>query len=540
MPPKKRLKCKATETSFEEVDSSTDDEDRDVFLVSPSPKKPQLRHNTPWIIKYAPQTTSEICINPTKLKQVKDALHRMKTHQLMTKVLVLVGPCGSSKSTTIKLLAKEITNLDVFNDSLIEYDESENIGRFLQSCKYKTQSVVLIEKLPNVYHEDTLREFRDAIRQWIFAGIELPPLVICISEFEYESDRAQVSYGLENNMTGDTLLSRELLSYPEVETIRFNPLATRFLKKTVYSILKNEGLTKLLSDTKFDAFLQELFKVGDIRSIILNLEMWVKFYKSGVDYNRENAIGIFHAIGKVIYSSKDFDGDVETINLKTVSQVLETLPEKNLSLLNLGLLENYHIYQDSSFDLSIAKHITNNLSVNDLSPFGEIGVRSTRIYLSKAGPKSSTSKLKMKFPRHFKVLKAMRKTATRLNEYRRYISPSSSIENLNLIDGYYMPLIYNRKYKTRYRYNRLGGKLNEIYADDDAPVIDDDYSCNHDYDQFQNDIDFAVNRQGDNGGDDTESDALSDEIEESPFEESSDDEFGSDAEIDLLISQGKL
>lgn len=532
MPPKKKFKCKAHEISFEDVDTSTDDENQDVFLVPPSPQKPHLQH-TPWLTKYAPRTTSEICINPTKLTQVKNALYRMKTRELKTKVLVLVGPCGSSKSTTIKLLAREINNADVFDDRLIEYDESENITQFLQSCKYKTQAVVLIEELPNVYHEDTLREFRDTIKHWIFAAVALPPLVICISEFEYESDRTQFFYGLENNMTSDTLLGRELLSYPEVETIRFNPLATRFLKKTVNSILKSEGLTKILNDAKFDSLLLELFKVGDIRSIILNLEMWVKFYKSGVDYNRENAIGIFHAIGKVIYSSKKFEGDVQTTNNKTVTQVMEMLPEKNLSLLNLGLLENYHIYQDSSFDLSIAESITNDLSLNELSPFGEVGVRSTRLYLSKAGPKSSTSKLKMKFPRHFKVLKAMRKTNTRLNEYRRYVSPESSIENLNLIDGYYLPLIYNRKRKTRYRYNRLGGKLHKIYADDD--VVVDDYQTSHEYDQFQNDIDLSVNRQE---GDD-KSDALSDQIEESPFEDS-DDGFGSDTEIDLLISQGKL
>lgn len=39
-------------------------------------------------------------------------------------------------------------------------------------------------------------------------------------------------------MTSDTLLGRELLSYPEVETIRFNPLATRFLKNGKFDLEK--------------------------------------------------------------------------------------------------------------------------------------------------------------------------------------------------------------------------------------------------------------------------------------------------------------
>lgn len=62
MPPKKKFKCKAHEISFEDVDTSTDDENQDVFLVPPSPQKPHLQH-TPWLTKYAPRTTSEICIN---------------------------------------------------------------------------------------------------------------------------------------------------------------------------------------------------------------------------------------------------------------------------------------------------------------------------------------------------------------------------------------------------------------------------------------------------------------------------------------------
>ncbi|KAI5965697.1 rad17 [Candida pseudojiufengensis] len=513
-PPRKR--CKIIESSFEEVDVSSEDEEVK-FSVPPSPTK---KSTTPqqWLDKYQPKTVSEICINPTKLKQVKDSLRKLINHEL--KLLILTGPCGSSKSTSIRLLANEFYKGDIFNDNIIEYDESEKIGRFLQNCIYKKDSIILIDELPNVYHNETLIEFRDALNQWIFTNDITPPLVLCVSEYEYESDNFdKVSYSIDNNMTVDTLLGREFLASPGVEVIKFNSIAVRFLKKTVTNVLKNEELGRMMNNPKFDEFLQDLYKVGDIRSIIFNLELWVKFHKSGGDYKREDAINIFHAIGKIIYSSKE--------DIDPIIQVIERYPEKNSNLLNLGLLENYHIYQDSKFDIKIAEEICNDLSTNDIIQYGETGMRSTRLNLDKAGPITGTSKLKMKFPRHFKMLKNIRKTHTQINSYRRYITPNVSFVDLNLIDGYFLPQIYNKIRKTRYRYNRLGGKFLEVYADENT--IDEQPITNYDYDQFQNDIDNKININD-------EEDELSDQIQESD----SDDDFASDIDFDFLISQGKL
>ncbi|KAI5955175.1 rad17 [Candida jiufengensis] len=509
-----RKRCKIIESSFEQIYHSSDEEQ--VFLVPPSPTKKTTSKQ--WLEKYQPKTASEICINPTKLKQVRDSLRKLINHQ--SKILVLTGPCGSSKSTTIKILANEFYNGDIFNDNITEYDETEKFGRFLQNCKYKQGSTILVDELPNVYHNETLMEFRDALKQWIYTNDVTPPLVLCVSEYEYESDDFnRLSYTIENNMNVDTLLGREILGAPGVEIVKFNSIATRYLKKTITGILKSEELGRLMNDSKFDQFLTELYKVGDIRSIIFNLELWTKFHKLGGDYNREDALNIFHAIGKIIYSSKEKDVD-------PVTQVIERYPDKNSDLLNLGLLENYHIYQDSNFDVKIAGDICNDLSINDIVSFGEVGMRSTRTNLEKAGPKVSTLKLKMKFPRHFKMLKNIRKAHTQINSYRRYITPTTSFSDLNLIDGYYLPQIYNSQKKTRYRYNRLGGKFLEVFADENTV---DEPITNYDYDQFQNDIDNKITT--------TEDEEMSDQIQES---DSDSDGFSSDDDIDYLISQGKL
>ena len=49
--------------------------------------------------------------------------------------------------------------------------------------------MILVEELPNIYHLETLKKFRDAIRDWIYQddnGFSLPPLIICLSEIEYD------------------------------------------------------------------------------------------------------------------------------------------------------------------------------------------------------------------------------------------------------------------------------------------------------------------------------------------------------------------
>ena len=118
-------------SSFDEISSDSQDSSSfEHWSIQPSPiKKSQttINNNQQWIDKYRPKTTSEICINPTKLKQVKESMMKMINKTSNTRVLVLSGPSGSSKSTTVKLLAEElITVRDAFDSVVVEYDELED------------------------------------------------------------------------------------------------------------------------------------------------------------------------------------------------------------------------------------------------------------------------------------------------------------------------------------------------------------------------------------------------------------------------------
>ncbi|RCK62358.1 Checkpoint protein RAD24 [Candida viswanathii] len=581
MPPRrKKIKVEVIESSSDEEVSleSQDLENFDHWSVPKSQKQtqsfqsflsfsstdsPQLRsqHPTPqpespishqWVDKYRPRYVSEICINPTKLKQVKDALRGMLNHTSRAKILVLSGPSGCSKSTTVRLLAEELLPRDsLFDSRVIEYTELEDFARFLQECRYKTGSVVLVEELPNVYHLETLGKFRDALKNWIYQDIpNLPPLVICLTEIEYNNGDEggfRSSYSIDNNLTVDTLLSKEISKLEEVENIKFNKIANRFLKKTVNRIIKDEQLIKSIGTPKLNGFLEEIFKIGDIRSIIHNLEIWVKNVTLNSEismdsYLRENSINLFHAIGKVIYSTTTAgNAEDDSVDMKSIEQVLSQYPEKNKDLLNLGLLENYHIYNDTRYDLNLASNIVDDLSLSDIITLGDVGVRSTRVNLRKV-PKNSNvpGKLKMKFPRHFKMNKMVRKTSNQINSYRRYISPKSSFEEINLVDGYFLPIIYNKRRTSGFRYNRLGGKFQEIYADEDIPV-EEEGGIIYEYDQFEIDIQNKINEELEV---DNSDDELSDPIEDSEQDNNNnnddddDDVFLSDSELDLLLTQG--
>ncbi|KAK6203440.1 Rad17 cell cycle checkpoint protein-domain-containing protein [Scheffersomyces amazonensis] len=550
--------------------------------------------NQQWSDQYAPKSIDDICINPQKLKQVKEVLYDMIYHPdalTSPRILILSGPAGSSKSTTVKLLANDLirSSQDNFgsynNDKWIEYmdiassdgfNQSNQFDEFMNDVKYRVGSnltVVVLEELPNIFHYETLIKFRNKLREWLYMDTRLPPLVICLTEVEYNNNDLGVtpsySYNIENNLTVDTLLGKELASNPKVKIVKFNSIANRYVRKTINNIMKYER--KVFSQIPvhtLNGFLDELVKLGDIRSILFNLQLWARNYvqrkERGVDdetyletsFIRENQINLFHAIGKIIYSSSEFANLADDKkDFYSIEQVLNSF--NNSALLNLSILENYGIYQNGNYEISIASEIVDDLSLNDLMIDGEaskdFGIRSTRNKLRSIEVRSSsgyTNKLKIKFPRHFKMIRQYNKTMYQIKAYQRYVHRlRNTWQELNMIDGYYLPLIYNKKKQSRYLYNRLGGKFQEIYADEELGVSDLHGNDGHngrgfDRDQFEVDIEQAIAElNNEEGSDDEEglSDPIDDSIDELDENEDEDGErFSSDSELEGLISQGMI
>lgn len=550
----------------ETINETFSDEDHHI-----TPKR--VAKNEDWIQKYAPVVSQDICIHPRKLKEVSDTLSQMLFHQSEYKLLILSGPAGSSKSTTVKILAKELlsnaatgggldtyteTGVDQLNlrppESWIEYlDEAGDMAQscrfleFLEDARYRTgdnKCVVIVEELPNVFHKGTLENFRRAILEWIYSdsSANLPPLVLCITEVETLGSQDRDYFSLDNNLTVETLLGKEIVNAKDrVKRINFNPLARTYLKKSLGKIVATESaLFNKIGSSDLKQFMDQILECGDIRSATANLQFWSSLHlkqgQENYNYLRENQLGLFHALGKIIFSSSKYkELEAEELDFNSVELVLSSYG--NTSLLLLALLENYHVVSGLNYSISSAALITNALSESDCMPIfegKEYGIRSTRNELRKVQSQRTSSRaLNLQFPRQYKMTRAYNRVFKEVQEYREVVCHmKTSFLDLNMIDGYFVPRIYNSfRYKLKnerrpLEYNRLGGKFKEVYSDTAALVDDVEYSETI-KDQFRKDIEDG------SGNKDSESD-MSDPISESDQS----DDFLSDSDLDGLISQG--
>lgn len=554
-----------------------------------------------WVDKYTPKDSSGVCINPQKLKEVRQALENMISGGSNCRLLVLSGPSGSSKSTLVKCLAKELLPQQTRSlDKLIEYFDSmvedgplpTQFRDFLTSCKYHVGSnlaLVLLEELPNVFHTQTLLNFREAIKNWVSTdfGTPLPPLVLCLTEIDSISghDEGQ-SYNINNTLNVETLLGREILQIANYDNritrIKFNSLARSFVTRTINSIAKAEGLMSYLKQNR--ALAQSIYESGDIRSLINNFEFWSRSNNKLVGFHptRESQITLFHAIGKIIFASSHLSNADEQfcVDYNSVKAVADNY--YNNQLLRLGLLENYTIYNGLQYDLSIAANITDKLSICDnfdiVPGFNEYGFLSTRTELRKA---KASRPFSMKFPRHFLMLKERNKVFKCLQSYRRYIKQLQiSMDDANLIDGFLVPKVWNSfLYKMKHdplkeRYDRIGGSFKKMYggANPIAMETEEEEAEVHGIDQLAKDISDVIRKERDEKNWESDSEGLSDSIDDFSGEDDDfndtlderlmlmtqrnnlnsavaenssngdfeDDELLDDPELDFLVSQGKL
>lgn len=460
---------------IDDSESELEDESFDFGDADPVDTSYQL---IPWTEKYAPMKSGEICINPTKLKQLRTSMCNMLNGS--TRLLIVTGPSGSSKSTSVKLLSEEIAG------GYIEYFQNSRFDEFLNDCKYlvgKNKKFVLIEELPNVFHKGTLTKFRTLISQWLYTKQHLPPLVICLTEIERNFQSSSHEYfNIENNLNTNTLLGKEIVLDLRVEMVKFNSIAKKFMKQTMAKIIRQElKIFKLIPRAKVDQFIND-HDIGDIRSSINNLEIWARYYIKGVNmeevlnYNRNTTINLFHAIGKVIYSSSKFkDLGADESTWKTLEDVLSNYD--NLQLLHLSVLENYtNVLPD--LEIQGVDFVADNLSQSELI-YGldegkDLMIRSARVGIDSAssGVSDKGSFNKINFTKNFKMIKQSNKVSRAIGEVKDSIF-NTSFDNVNLIDGFYVPKILNKRFNKQYK--RIGGSVNtflddDLYEEDNEPI----------------------------------------------------------------------
>ncbi|KAK4197051.1 Rad17 cell cycle checkpoint protein-domain-containing protein [Triangularia verruculosa] len=205
--------------------------------------------------------------------------------------------------------------------------------------------LILLEEFPNTFVRSSvgLVSFRNAIIQYLAANMPamvgwgrsslsadpITPIVMVISETLLTTASASA-----DSFTAHRLLGPEILRHPGTAVIEFNPVAPTLLAKALEAIVQKEARKSGRRRTPGPLVLQRLGEIGDIRSAVSSLEFLCVKGDDGTDWGskvtltktkrskevpnltkgerdslelvsqREATLGIFHAVGKVVYNKR--------------------------------------------------------------------------------------------------------------------------------------------------------------------------------------------------------------------------------------------
>ncbi|KAL9623178.1 MAG: hypothetical protein Q9160_002493 [Pyrenula sp. 1 TL-2023] len=206
--------------------------------------------------------------------------------------------------------------------------------------------IILIEEFPSSISgsSSALQAFRNTLLRFLSStSLALPPkfrtsnsatnrqvVIIVVSEALLSS-----ALSVSEAFTAHRLLGPDIMNHPKVSAIEFNPTAPTFVTKALELVLKKEARSSRRRRIPGPAVIKKLSEKGDIRSAINSLEFlclrgdedgaWSgrtaavtkKSEKSGITLTdiereslgllnqREATLGMFHAVGKVVYNKRD-------------------------------------------------------------------------------------------------------------------------------------------------------------------------------------------------------------------------------------------
>ena len=348
------------------------------------PKHPVVRREVdddqrPWSERFGPKNLDELVVHKRKVADVRRWLDDVMAGRMRQRLLILKGPAGSAKTTTLRLLANDMgcevlewknpTNNNAgtgfvsfsakFDDFLgrggkfgaLDMDDtpqtsSTPAGSLNGSHHGHSKRLMLIEEFPNTFSRSSsaLASFRSSILSYLSTQVPaltmfsnksnmepIKPVVMIISETLLTTTSASA-----DSFTAHRLLGPEILRHPGVGIIEFNAVAPTLLAKALDLVVQKEARKSGRRRTPGPLVLQRLGEIGDIRNAISSLEFlclkgdqdadWgatvalakgKKNTRAGIGLTkgetdslelisqREASLGIFHAVGKVVYNKRD-------------------------------------------------------------------------------------------------------------------------------------------------------------------------------------------------------------------------------------------
>ncbi|TDZ24475.1 Cell cycle checkpoint protein RAD17 [Colletotrichum orbiculare MAFF 240422] len=342
-------------------------------LATPVPLDDDLR---PWSERFGPLTLDELAVHKRKVSDVRKWLEDVVGGRLRQRLLLLKGAAGSGKTTTMRLLAKEMgaellewRNPSGMNGANLGYSSAsaqfqeflgrggkfgqldlglttdEPLARPMDKTDHTAQKIILVEEFPNTFSRSStaLTSFRNSILEYLATNTPpltafgrrsnepITPIVMVVSETLLTTTSASA-----DSFTAHRLLGPEILRHPGTRVIEFNAIAPTLLTKALELVVQKEARKSGRRRTPGPPVLKRLGDIGDIRSAISSLEFMCLKGDQDADWGakvalskqskgakaaitmtqgekdtlelmsqREASLGIFHAVGKVVYNKRE-------------------------------------------------------------------------------------------------------------------------------------------------------------------------------------------------------------------------------------------
>ncbi|KAF2662728.1 hypothetical protein K491DRAFT_685899 [Lophiostoma macrostomum CBS 122681] len=334
----------------------------------------------PWNEKYGPVSLDELAVHKKKVADVRTWLSDVLDGKQRKRLLLLKGPAGSGKTTTISLLSRELgfyvhewknpssstSGAEGFVSVTAQFEDfvgrtgafgSLSFAEQAQSQKTRSTSttldrqrqLILVEEFPNTFTRTSsaVQSFRSSVLHYLAANTpsataffasssgppqQITPVVMIVSETLLSTSTAAA-----DSFTAHRLLGPEILTHPGTTVIEFNPIAQTFMMKALDLVVTKEARKSGRRRTAGPQVIQRLSELGDVRSAVSSLEFlcvrgdedegWgatVTFAKKKSSKDtpmtkmeheslemvtqRESTLGLFHAVGRVVYNKRLADG----------------------------------------------------------------------------------------------------------------------------------------------------------------------------------------------------------------------------------------
>lgn len=263
-------------------------------------------------------------------------------------------------------------------------DEDAPAQESTQEVRKSDRTIMLLEEFPSIFGRAStgLQNFRSQVLQYLAANItsglssSQNPLgnrrSTCLVMIISESFVSNSSF--HNNFTAHRILGPEILSHPGTAMVEFNPVARTFITKALNQTLQKHSRELDTVHAPQPLVMQKLADMGDLRNAISTLEFLCSDTTSTTTAStlptarsnprtakrsskpftqaptaeettaisliatRESTLGLFHAVGKVLYNkrlSPDPTSPLNTTNspLPPEQQNQNPLPDFDLDIL---------------------------------------------------------------------------------------------------------------------------------------------------------------------------------------------------------------